>query len=206
MGLSMRLSMRCVATVCCVFVLTGCSSVNFKQLSTQGPEFNFVEYFSGHTRASGWFADRFGNVKRHFCGDFYGEQKGEVFDLVEKLYYSDGIIEDRVWSVSIQPNGEFKAESDSLVGAAVGEQSGSGLKLHYIMNVMIAEDKFWKLKMNDYMFFQPDRSLHNSTEVKKWGIRIGNVSTQYYKHDGSETCLAMQEVASVPIRKLSVVS
>jgi len=186
------------------FCVSGCSSVNFKQLSAQGPEFDFIGYFNGHTRASGWFSDRFGNVKRHFCGDFYGERKGDLFDLDEKLYYSDGIVEQRLWSIDISPEGQFKAESDALVG--VGEILGSALRMEYVMNVMIAENKFWKLAMNDYMFLQPDRSLHNSTEVKKWGIRIGNVSTQYYRHDGSQTCAAMEKSAHAPMRKLSVVS
>ena len=175
-------------------------------LSSQGPEFDFIDYFKGHTRASGWFADRFGNVKRHFCGDFYGELAGDTFILDEKLFYSDDVLEERVWSVKISADGVFTAESEALIGGAVGQMKGSGLRMHYAMNVLVAENKAWKLKMNDYMFLQPDRSLHNSTEVKKWGIRIGNVSTQYYKHDGSQTCAAMEEVAVRPVSKLSAAS
>lgn len=188
-------------------VISGCSSMNIEKFSSNGPEFNFTDYFDGHTRASGWFADRFGNVKRHFCGDFYGEKSGDVFNLDEKLYYSDGIIEERVWAVTIDPAGQFIAESDSLVGPASGIQKGSALQLQYVMNVLVAENKIWKLSMNDYMFYQPDLSLHNSTEVKKWGLRIGNVSTQYYKHDGSETCLSFQQASgqSAP-PKIAVVS
>jgi len=195
-----------LAAIALCFAASGCSSVNFKLLSSQGPDFDFIDYFEGHTRASGWFADRFGNVKRHFCGDFYGEQIGDVFNLDEKLFYSDDVIEERLWSVKINADGVFTAESDALIGGAIGQMKGSGLRMQYVMNVMIAENKFWKLKMNDYMFFQPDKSLHNSTEVKKWGIRIGNVSTQYYKHDGSETCAAMEKVALIPVRNLSAAS
>lgn len=169
--------------------------MNFEKQSAIGPEFNFVEYFEGHTRASGWFADRFGNVKRHFCGDFYGESVDGVFNLDEKLFYSDGIVENRVWEVSIDDAGKFVAESDALVGAATGIQTGSALHLQYVMNVLVGVDKTWKLSMNDFMFYQPDFSLHNTTEVKKWGVRIGNVSTQYSKHDGSKTCLNIQESA-----------
>ena len=180
--------------------------MNFKLLSSLGPEFDFIDYFHGHTRASGWFADRFGNVKRHFCGDFYGEHAGDAFILNEKLFYSDDVIEERDWSVKISDDGVFTAESETLLGGAVGQMKGSGLRMHYAMNVLIAENKSWKLKMNDYMFFQPDESLHNSTEVKKWGVRIGNVSTQYYKHDGSDTCAAMEKVAAIPMTKLPAAS
>jgi len=177
-------------------LFSGCSSMNFEKMSATGPDFDFIDYFDGHTRASGWFADRFGNIKRHFCGDFFGELNNGVFTLDERLFYSDGVIEDRVWSVTIDAAGQFLAESDSLIGPASGMQQGSALKLNYVMNVMIAENKFWKLKMNDFMFYQPDFSLHNSTEVRKWGIRIGNVSTQYHKHDGSQTCLSFQQASA----------
>ena len=203
---NIRLQSAAIVMVITACVTSGCSSVNFTQLSSQGPDFKFVDYFDGHTRASGWFADRFGNVKRHFCGDFFGEQKGEVFSLDEVLYYSDGVIEKRVWDVIVAEDGAFRAESNSLVGAATGVQRGSGLKIHYTMNVMIAENKFWSLRMNDYMFYQPDLSLHNSTEVKKWGLRIGNVSTQYYKHDGSQTCMAIQDKTASAINRFSVAS
>jgi len=185
--------LRLVGLLSTFLIVTGCSSMNFEKLSSTGPAFDFKEYFEGHTRASGWFADRFGNVKRHFCGDFYGETRDDVFVLDEKLYYSDGVFEERVWDVTISEAGDFVAESDSLVGPATGKLQGSGLQLQYVMNVLIAENKIWKLSMDDYMFFQPDGSLHNSTIVQKWGMRIGSVSTQYIKHDGSETCLAIQE-------------
>jgi len=184
---------------------SGCSSMNFDHLSSIGPEFSFTDYFEGHTRASGWFADRSGNVRRHFCGDFFGEQQGDEFSLVEKLYYSDGIFEERVWIVTISAGGEFRAESDSLVGPATGVQRGSGLQLRYSMNVLVAENKVWNLGMDDYMFYQPDGSLHNSTAVKKWGLRIGNVSTQYQKHDGSQTCSAITDRVSSRTSSLRIV-
>lgn len=202
----MRSARKYLGIVTLSLSIAGCGSMNFDKLSASGPEFDFLDYFEGHTRASGWFADRFGNVKRHFCGDFYGESVGDVFNLDEKLFYSDGIVEERLWAVSIDENGQFKAVSDSLVGPASGEQVGSALRMKYVMNVMIAENKFWKLDMNDYMFYQPDGSLHNSTEVNKWGVRLGNVSTQYHKHDGSQTCEKMEVGYLEPVKRLSVVS
>lgn len=177
--------------------LSGCAGMSTTDSRPDAPDFDFISYFTGHTSVSGWFADRFGNVKRHFCGDFFGELRGDVLHLDEKLYYSDGVVEERIWDVTVSESGEFSAESDSLVGKAVGLQKGNVLEFNYLMNVLIAEDKVWRLKMDDYMFYQPDGSLHNSTIVKKWGIRIGNVSTQYQKHDGSKTCLANQEQFSL---------
>jgi len=182
------LSIRhCVGGVAAV-LLMGCSNMTLDKVASDTPVFDFVSFFEGHTRASGWFADRFGNVKRHFCGDFMGKQDGDRFLLDEKLFYNDGVTEERVWSVEVGDNGEFRAESDSLVGPAVGRLKGNGLNIKCTMRVLVDGGKEWKLKMDDFMLYQSDGSLHNITHVNKWGLRIGTVSTQYVRHDGQQMC------------------
>lgn len=146
------------------------------------PTFDFIDYFKGHRRASGWFSDRFGNVKRHFSGDFFGTIKdnGEL-ELDEKLIYNDGLVEARQWVVAVSAGGAFHAESDSLIGPAVGEILGDTLNMKYVMKVQIDAETEWKLSMHDTMILQPDGSLHNFVHVKKFGVRIGTVSTQYFR-------------------------
>ena len=177
-------------------VLSGCSDMKIDEVSNPTPAFDFTEFFSGHTRASGWFSDRFGKPRRHFCGDFMGTQDGSVFVLDEKLYYTDGVYEERVWRVEISDSGVFRAESDSLVGAATGQLTGNMLAMEYAMNVKIEEDREWELDMKDFMILQPDGSLHNITHVHKWGIRIGTVSTQYQHHDGDSLCTTLSGQAA----------
>jgi len=169
-------------------MIHGCSNMKLEDLVQDTPSFDFQNYFQGHTRASGWFSDRFGKPRRHFCGDFIGTEKDGKFELDETLFYSDGVLETRVWLVDIGPQGEFTATSDSLIGDATGQLSGNTLAMEYTMKVKIAEGKMWDLAMKDFMLLQPDGSLHNITQVYKWGVRIGTVSTQYVSHDGSETC------------------
>lgn len=172
-----------------VFSLIGsCSSMTLQDLERESPTFDFREYFQGHTRASGWFSDRFGRPRRHFCGDFIGTDNNGKLELDETLYYSDDVLETRVWTIDIGLGGEFSASSDSLVGDATGKISGNTLAMEYTMRVLIEEDKEWVLAMKDFMLLQPDGSLHNITQVYKWGIRIGTVSTQYTRHDGSQMC------------------
>ncbi len=147
-------------------------------------QFDFIAYFEGHRRVSGWFSDPFGKVRRHFCGDFFGTvQPDGSLELDETLNYSDGMQERRVWMVSVSDAGEFSATSDSLVGDAKGTITGNTLRFQYVMNVQIDPKTNWTLSMNDAMFLQPDGSLHNVTHVKKFGVRIGTVSTQYFKGD-----------------------
>ncbi|MFK7993461.1 MAG: DUF3833 family protein [Granulosicoccus sp.] len=156
--------------------------------TTKLPQFDFTEYFRGHTRASGWFSDRFGKPRRHFCGDFYGFFEKDEFILDEKLFYTDDIVEVRQWKVNVTGNGIFSAKSDSLINGAHGFVDGNRLSMRYSMKVKIEQDKEWGLDMKDLMILQPDGSLHNITQVCKWGCRIGIVSTHFTKHEGDRLC------------------
>jgi len=153
------------------------------------PMFDFGQFFHGHTRASGWFADRFGAPRRHFCGDFYGYYDQGRFTLDEKLYYTDGMIVEQIWKVHVTDDGIFTAESNSLTTDAKGAIRGDTLTMKYSMDVKIDKNTTWNLRMKDIMTLQPDGSLHNINHVYKWGMRIGTVSAHYVNHDGDRLCM-----------------
>lgn len=183
-----RLRRAMLVLVVASFTLGGCSSMKLNDVVSESPTFDFHAYFNGHTRASGWFSDRFGKPRRHFCGDFLGTVEGDELVLDEALYYTDGVIDERVWRVSISDDGEFTARAESLVGEARGRIIGNGLQMQYTMRLAMADGSEGTFDFNDFMLLQPDGSLHNITQVKKWGVRLGTVSTQYARHDGSQTC------------------
>lgn len=173
-----------------LFALAGCGAITLDDVSRESPTFDFEAYFEGPTRASGWFANRSGEPTRHFCGDFVGSRDGDDFVLDEVLYYTDGVVEERVWRVRI--DGErFTASGDALVGEVDGELRGNALRMQYTMTVSLADDEQYTLDFNDFMLLQPDGSLHNATQVKKFGVRLGTVTTQYVHHDGSQSCTAL---------------
>ena len=155
--------------------------MKIEDITRAEPVFDFENYFLGHTKASGWFCDRFGNIRKHFTGDFFGSRDAGYFMLDETLNYSDGINEKRLWKVKIDADGKFQAEGTSLHGYAMGQLLGNTLNLRYTMSVAVANNKTWKLSMDDWMVLQPDGALHNVTKVSKFGILVGTVSTQYSK-------------------------
>lgn len=162
-------------------------ALSFRKLgliSKDVPEFDFIAFFSGHTRANGWFSDRFGKPRRHFCGDFYGVVSGDKLKLHEELRFTNGITEQRIWIAAVSQVGDFTGESDALIGNATGRVHGSSLHMEYRMRVLIEKDTYWELDMRDTMILQSDGSLHNITLVYKWGVRIGSVSAMYLKHRG----------------------
>ena len=162
--------------------------MRLEDVASETPVFDFGAYFEGHVRASGWFADRFGRPRRHFCGDFVGVRDEEAFVLDETLRYTDGVTERRVWRVTIEADGAFRATSDSLVDDARGQVRGNALAMRYAMPVATSGGRSPVFDFDDLMLLQPDGSLHNLTRVKKWGVLLGTVSTQYVRHDGRATC------------------
>jgi len=183
-----RVARVAAASLLTLLLCVGCSSMNIKEIASDTPVFDFEEYFTGHVKASGWFTDRFGNIKRHFCGDFHGSKDGDVFVLDEALYYSTGAIEQRQWRVQISDEGVFTGESEALINGVSGNIVGNTLRMGYVMKVDVENGKQWVLNMDDWMIYQPDGSLHNQTYVSKWGVSIGRVSTQYQPHDGELLC------------------
>lgn len=155
--------------------------MKIENIAKESPEFEFTRYFLGTTKATGWFSDRFGTVRRHFDGEFIGTWEDDVFVLSEELRYSDGVVENRQWHIRMDDGGNFSATSDSLVGEASGVQRGNTVNLKYRMYVDLKDDKRWLLKINDWLILQQDGSVHNITEVYKWGFKIGTVSNVFHK-------------------------
>ena len=150
--------------------------------ASETPVFDFLAYFEGRTRASGWFTDRLGRPRRHFHGDFVGHREGAELVLDETLRYTDGVVEKRLWRVRVDAEGAFRATGDTLLGEATGCARGNALEMRYRMPVSVGGGRDMPFDFHDLMLLQPDGRLHNLVHVKKWGVRVGSVATQYARH------------------------
>jgi len=140
------------------------------------------DYFVGHTRASGIFEDRFGNVRREFVVDIEGSWDGEKLTLKEDFVYSDGEVETRVWTLDKTGPDTWAGSTDNVVGTAVGRTAGNAFNWRYDFNLNV-EDSVWKVHFNDWMFLQPNGVLLNKATITRWGIKIGTVFISFYKDD-----------------------
>ena len=156
--------------------------MRLNDLASETPAFDFRVFFEGRTRASGWFADRFGRPRRHFRGDFVGRRDGAELVLDETLRYTDGVVEERLWRVSVDDDGRFRATGDALLGEASGRMRGNALGMRYRMRVAVGGGRDVVFDFEDLMLLQPDGCLHNLVHVRKWGVRVGSVATQYVRH------------------------
>ncbi|VTR55719.1 Protein of uncharacterised function (DUF3833) [Serratia fonticola] len=68
-----------------------------------------------------------------------------------------------------------KAPQAIFEGVASGVAEGNAFNWRYSMNVK-ANGSTWLLHFDDWMYLQDDTHLFNKTEMKKFGITVGQVT------------------------------
>lgn len=152
-----------------------------------GPEFVPEEYFLGHTKAWGFFQDRFGTVRREFVVDIEGTMDGDVLVLDEDFVYADGEIDNRVWRIRHLGDGRYEGEADDIIGTATGERRGKAMRWGYDFDLAVG-DRTWRVTFDDWMFLQQDPTVMiNRTTVSKWGFTLGEVYIFFQKQPAEAT-------------------
>ncbi len=154
--------------------ITGCSAMKIDDFADTGPEFVPEEYFVGHTKAWGFFQDRFGTVRREFVVDIQGYMDGDVLVLDEDFVYADGEIDNRVWRIRDLGDGRYEGEADDIIGKAIGERRGKALRWGYDFDLEVGE-RTWRVTFDDWMLLQDENVMINRTTVSKWGFTLGEV-------------------------------
>ena len=163
--------------------ITGCSAMKIDDFTDTGPEFVPEEYFVGHTKAWGFFQDRFGTVRREFVVDIQGYMDGDVLVLDEDFVYADGEIDNRVWRIRDLGDGRYEGEADDIIGKAIGERRGKALRWGYDFDLEVGE-RTWRVTFDDWMLLQDDNVMINRTTVSKWGFTLGEVYIFFQKVPG----------------------
>lgn len=160
--------------------LSGCSTVKQAQVASSTPVLKIEEFFIGETFAWGLFTDRFGKVRRQFNVRIDGVFDAGVLTLDEHFCYADGERDRRVWR--IRPTGEnrYVGEADDVEGQAIGESYGNSLHWEYRVNLKMGERSL-NVAFDDWMFLQPGNVLINRAEVKKFGLKLGEVALFFGK-------------------------
>jgi len=163
-----------------LLVLTGCSAMKIDDFADTGPEFVPEEYFIGHTKAWGFFQDRFGTVRREFVVDIQGYMDGEVLVLDEDFVYADGETDKRVWRIRHLGDGRYEGEADDIIGTAKGERRGKAMRWGYDFDLQVG-DSSWRVTFDDWMLRQDEDVMINKTTVSKWGFTLGEVFIFFQK-------------------------
>ena len=168
-----------------VFILIlltySCSiKMDIEKFSNNQPKLILEEYFSGDTKAWGYFHDRFGNLQRSFTVNINGKWDGKFLILDEDFLYDDGEKQKRVWKIEKNSNGMYKGSADDVVGYANGISSGNALNWAYELLLEVKGKKI-KVKFDDWMFLHDRGVLINRAEISKFGINLGVVTITFIR-------------------------
>lgn len=166
--------------ICVVLLLQGCASTTIDQFKENQPKLDLFQYFSGETKAWGFFQLITGEMKQQFTVDIIGEVKGDELTLTEDFVYSDGKTSQRIWRIKRLAEGVYEGAASDVVGVAKGLSAGNALNWSYVLRAPY-DDSTIDLTFDDWMFLQPDGVLINKATVKKFGFTIGEVTLAFKK-------------------------
>lgn len=169
-----------LAIVCTVLGLTACAGVPPEVYRTQTPTLDLATYFDGPLTAWGYFADRSGEVKRRFTVTMRGEWQGDRGVLTEDFAWSDGTRSQRVWRITKLDAHRYTGRADDVVGEAVGTAWGNALQWKYTLRLPV-DGKTYEVQFDDWMYLMDDTVMLNKSEMRKFGIRLGEIVIAFRK-------------------------
>ncbi len=150
----------------------------------QGPKLELATFFAGRTTAHGLVKDWRGQVIRRFHATIDGQfgQDGRG-TLAEVFYWNDGEVQTRTWQVwptgqDAQGNPTFAGTAGDVVGQATGKASGNALNWRYTLAVPLGtkeHPRIINLHLDDWMYLLPDNTLLNITDMRKFGVKVGEI-------------------------------
>lgn len=160
--------------------LSACAGMKPEAYRLTEPRLDLFEFFSGQTRAWGMFQDRFGNLKRRFVVDIQGTVQGEELLLEEHFRYDDGEQQERIWRIRRLDENHFSGTAADVVGEAQGVAYGAALNWKYELRLQVG-DGVWQVHFDDWMYQLDGDTLVNRAEVRKLGLRLGEVTLFFRK-------------------------
>ena len=149
--------------------------MKLEDYSEQSPRVDVKTYFNGPIRAWGLVQGRNGKVKARFDVTMVGKWDGDNGVLEEDFQYYDGRLQRRIWKITKTGPDTYEGRADDILGKAVGEQSGNAVRWVYEMDLPVG-DKTYKIKFDDWMWMMNDDILINRSYLKKFGIKVAELT------------------------------
>jgi len=163
-----------------VIFLSGCAGVDVTKYESERPELKLEEYFNGTLDAWGMFQKRDSTVVKRFKVVIDAHWEGDNGVLDERFTYSDGSRQRRVWKITKTGDDSYTGQADDVVGIANGRVSGNSLHWIYTLRLPV-DDDVYEVKFDDWMYLQEDGVMFNRSVMKKFGIRLGEVTLFFKK-------------------------
>lgn len=162
-------------------LLGGCSTQPAKiSPASAQPAFDLREYFDGRIEAWGQFEKRDGSLARRFNVTIDATWLGNNGTLDERFVYDDGSTEQRIWRLTDLGNGRFEGRAADVIGVATGQAEGSTFRWQYTLRLPVG-DTTYDVQFDDRMFRYDAQHMMNRATVKKFGVRVGEVTLFFQK-------------------------
>ena len=166
-----------------LMVLAGCSSARIEDYNDKMPVFDIRSYLNGHIEAWGMFVDNAGKADPMFHVTLKGVWQGNHGTLDEHFMYSDGTTQDRLWTLDFQDEHHFTGTAPDVVGVAKGSQYGNAVNILYDLTVKTDSGSAYDMSMNDWLYRMNDELVLNRNEMRKFGIKLGELVISFRKLD-----------------------
>lgn len=154
--------------------LMSCNT-SLKQYEDSRPAFKLEEFFNGPLRAYGMVQNRSGDVLRRFTVEMTGEWEGNKGTLYEMFYYDDGEQQERIWYLEKLGPNHYGGNASDVVKPANGYTEGFAFNWKYTLAIPV-DGKVWDIDFDDWMYLLDDQRLINRAVMKKFGLRVGEVT------------------------------
>ena len=174
--------MKIFFTLFITILLTSCSGNNMKptDFKDQKPRLIIEDYLSGNVKAWGVLQNRSGKVTRQFKADLNGKWDGSKLILDEIFNWTDGEKQTRQWTIQKIDEHHYEGTASDVVGVAKGFSYGPAFKFEYVLLVPI-KGKNIKITFDDWIFMQDERVAINRAVMKKFGIKVAELTVMFVK-------------------------
>lgn len=168
-------------------MLSSCST-NIKEYRNTGPVLDIKTYFNGPVVAWGMVQDYNKQVTRRFCVEMEGTWQEDVGLLAEKFYFNNGEISYRNWQLTRNTKSNYTGNAEDVVGTATGKQNGFALQWEYQLSMKINETEYI-FDLDDWMYRIDNYRVFNRTEMKKFGVKVAEITLFFDKEQPYRKCL-----------------
>lgn len=169
-----------LATSATALLAGGCAAPSVDHYVNEKPTLDLRTYFNGTLDAHGIFTDRSGQVVKRFTVLMQCTWTGDQGVLDESFTYSDGSTQKRVWRLTRHPDGRYTGVADDVMGIAQGQVRGNAFHWTYTLALPV-DGKVYEVQFDDWMYLVDAQVMLNRAEMRKFGIRLGEVTLSFSK-------------------------
>ncbi|WP_060584688.1 DUF3833 domain-containing protein [Aeromonas schubertii] len=175
-------------------MLGGCGN-RLEDYRGQEPAWMLSHFFDGPLVAHGLVLDRSGRVGSRFRVEMQGEWREGKGCLFEQFFFDDGRKETRTWWLEQAADGSWRGRAGDVVGEARGQSEGFALNWRYRLNLRLPDGERVRVDFDDWMYLLDERRLINRAEIRKFGIKLGEVLLYIEKTDSQK--LSSSQAATI---------